>query len=230
MQRCALHSTAWTSSSSTARPSSRRCARPRRRTLRDNLVRLFGRPTSPLVDAAELVLSGELPETEGHFRILQAVALGRTRPGEIEDYARVAVERPLRRLVTLGILERRVPALEDPARSKRAIYRVRDPYFAFWFRFVAANRANVARGLGEQIVDRTILPGLDDYMGGVFEEIAREHARGLAARGELPADQVAAWWSPDGAHEIDLVGLTRGKQVGFVGTVKWSDRPLGRDV
>lgn len=199
-------------------------------TRRENLIRLFGRPASPLVDAAELVLSGELPETEGHFRILQAVALGRTRPSEIEDYARVAVERPLRRLVTLGILERRVPALEDPARSKRAIYRIRDPYFGFWFRFVAANRANVARGLGEQIVDRTILPGLDDYMGGVFEEVAREHARTLAARGELPADQVGSWWSSDGAHEVDLVGLVRGKQVGFVGTGKWSDRPLRRDV
>jgi len=106
---------------------------------RANLLRLFGNPASPLVDAAELVLSGELPELEGAFRILQAVALGRTRPGEIADYARVAVERPLKRLTTLGILERRVPNLDVPARTKRAIYRVVDPYFAFWFRFIAPN-------------------------------------------------------------------------------------------
>jgi AAA+ ATPase superfamily predicted ATPase len=196
---------------------------------RANLLRLFGSPASPLVDAAELVLSGELPELENAFRILQAVAIGRTRPGEIADYARVAVERPLKRLTLLGILERRVPALDDPARSKRSIYRIADPYFAFWFRFIASNRANIARGLGAQLVDNRILPGLDDYMGGVFEDITREHARLLSARGDLAADRVDAWWSADGQHEIDIVGVS-GRGVGFVGEAKWSPRPLSAGV
>lgn len=198
-------------------------------TRRANLLRLFGSPASPLVDAAELVLSGELPELENAFRILQAVAIGKTRPGEIADYARVAVERPLKRLTMLGILERRVPALADPARSKRSIYRIADPYFAFWFRFIASSRANIARGLGAQLVDNRILPGLDDYMGGVFEDIAREHARLLAARGDLEADRVDAWWSADGQHEIDIVGAS-GRGVGFVGEAKWSARPLSAGV
>jgi AAA+ ATPase superfamily predicted ATPase len=197
---------------------------------RENLMRLFASSASPLVDAAELVLAGELPETEGAFRILQAVALGRTRPSEIADYARVAVERPLKRLTTLGILERRVPALDDPARTKRAIYRIVDPYFAFWFRFIATNRAQIARGLGAQLVDHRILPGLDDHMGLIFEEMAREHARGLAASHELEADRIDAWWSSDGAHEIDIVGVTGRDRVALVGTAKWSARPLGHSV
>lgn len=198
-------------------------------TRRANLLRLFGSPASPLVDAAELVLSGELPELENASRILQAVAIGKTRPGEIADYARVAVERPLKRLTMLGILERRVPALDDPARSKRSIYRIADPYFAFWFRFIASSRANIARGLGAQLVDNRILPGLDDYMGGVFEDLAREHARLLAARGDLEADRVDAWWSADGQHEIDIVGVS-GRGVGFIGEAKWSARPLSAAV
>jgi hypothetical protein len=196
---------------------------------RANLLRLFGSPASPLVDAAELVLSGELPELENAFRILQAVAIGKARPGEIAEYARVAVERPLKRLTLLGILDRRVPALDDPARSKRSIYRIADPYFAFWFRFIAANRANIARGLGAQLIDNRILPGLDDYMGGVFEDITREHARMLAAGGDLAADRVDAWWSADGQHEIDVVGVS-GRGVGFVGEAKWSARPLSEAV
>ena len=198
-------------------------------TRRANLLRLFGSSASPLVDAAELVLSGELPELENASRILQAVAIGKTRPGEIADYARVAVERPLKRLTMLGILERRVPALDDPARSKRSIYRIADPYFAFWFRFIASSRANIARGLGAQLVDNRILPGLDDYMGGVFEDLAREHARMLAARGDLEADRVDAWWSADGQHEIDIVGVS-GRGVGFIGEAKWSARPLSAAV
>jgi AAA+ ATPase superfamily predicted ATPase len=197
---------------------------------RANLINLFGSATSPLVDAAELVLSGELPELEGAFRVLQAVALGRTRPSEIAAYAKVAVERPLKRLLTLGILERRIPALEDAARSKRGIYRIVDPYFAFWFRFIAPNRAHIARGLGAQLVDGRILPHLDDHMGAIFEEMARDHARGLAAQGQLEAERIDSWWSTDGAHEIDLVGVRDRDRVSFVGTVKWSARPLGREV
>ena len=195
-----------------------------------NLDRLFGRPASPLVDAAELVLSGELPELEGSFRILQAVALGHTRPSAIHEYAGVAVERPLRRLTSLHILERRVPALEDPARTKRATYRIIDPYFAFWFRFIAPHRAQIARGLGPQLIANRILPGQDDHMGGMFDEMAREHARGIAAAGQLDAARVDAWWSTDGQHEIDLVGVAGPARIGCVGTVKWSARPLSRDV
>lgn len=201
-----------------------------RASTRANLIRLFGDPASPLVDAAELVLSGELPEPEGAFRILQAIALGRTRAGEIADYAKVAVERPLKRLTAVGILERRVPALEEPARTKRAVYRIADPYFRFWFRFVAPYRTHIARGLGQTLVDGTIVPRLDDHMGPVFEEVAREHARGLAASGRLDADRVEAWWSTDGRHEIDLVGVRGRDRVGFVGSVKWSSRLLGRTV
>lgn len=199
-----------------------------RRSLRANLLRLFGTPTSPLVDAPELVLSGEIPQAEGAFRILQAVAHGRTRLGEIGDYARVAPERPVKRLVTLGILERRAPALDDPDRTKRAVYRIRDPYFRFWFRFIQANRAQISRGLGARLVDGTILPLLDDHMGLIFEEMAREHLRTLAAEGKLPADRIESWWSMDGQHELDAVGIRGTKKVTVVGTVKWSKQPLGR--
>lgn len=201
-----------------------------RSSLRDNLLRLFGTPASPLVDAPELVLSGEVPQAEGAFRILQAVASGRTQLGQIGDYARVAPERPVKRLVTLGILERRVPALDDPDRSRRAVYRISDPYFRFWSRFIQANRAQIARGLGHRLVDGTILPLLDDHMGPIFEEMAREYVRELAARGRLPADRIESWWSSDGQHELDLVGLSGSKTVSLVGTVKWSAGLLGARV
>lgn len=58
--------------------------------------------TSPPCRKAE-VTSGSSPRRPS----------GRRAPGEIADYARVAVERPLKRLTTLGILERRVPDLDD---------------------------------------------------------------------------------------------------------------------
>ena len=93
---------------------------------------------------------------------------------------------------------------------------------AFWFRFIGTKRPDIARGLGQHLVDTHILPRLDDYMGGVFEEMAREHARILAAGETLKATRVEPWWSADGAHEIDMVGLANRSSVNFVGSVKWS--------
>lgn len=190
-----------------------------------NLLKLFANPASPLVDAAELVLSGELRNLQGAFRILQAIASGCTRANQIQDYAQVAVERPLKKLLTLGFITRRVPAFDTPETSKRAIYKLADPYFIFWFRFIAPHRDQIARGLGKQLVEQKILPYLDDHMGPIFEEMAREHARK-----RFDVERVDGWWSTDGKHEIDLVGLKGHRSLDFVGTVKWSARLLGKDV
>ena len=78
------------------------------------------------------------------------------------------------------------------------------------------------------LVDGRILPQLDDYMGPVFEEMARERVRQLAAEGELEADRVDSWWSTDGSQEVDVVGVSGRRDVSLVGSVKWSARPLSR--
>ncbi|TAM86712.1 ATP-binding protein [bacterium] len=197
--------------------------------LRENLVEIFADPGSLVLNAAELTLSGHLAEAEGAPRILQAVALGNTRTNQIHNYAQVAVERPLKRLVELGFLERRVPALQDPLRTKQSFYRVADPYFRFYFRFIAPNRTDIDRGLGTQVIDHDILPYIDNHMGPTFEDIARDHARYLIQTGQLRADAVSSWWTRDGRHEIDIVG-TRHAGVSFVGTVKWSNRKLGTNI
>ncbi len=194
--------------------------------LTDNATRLFGNPTSPLIDAAELALSRDAPGIEGSFRILQAIATGRTRPSTIRDYAKVAVERPLRRLIAIEMVERRVPVTEDPGTTRRAIYTISDPYYRFWFRFIGPAREQIARGLGGPLIRSRVLPLLDDHMGPVFESMARRHAHGLVGSGRLTATRIGPWWSADSQHEVDVVGTTDGS-IGFVGSVKWSSAPLG---
>jgi len=194
-----------------------------------NLRALFGDPTSPLVEEGEYVLSSELPEGSGYFRILRAIAAGNRTYGAIRTFADIDIQRQLERLQAIGLVEREVPVTEDPTRTKRAVYRIADNFLAFWFRFVYRHRADIARGLGRQIVDRTILPGLSDYMGEPWEEMTRAFVRDRAARGALPVDvsTVGRWWTTDSSVEIDIVGL-QGKQVVLAGSSKWT-RSVGRD-
>jgi len=190
---------------------------------RANLRRLFADPTSPLVEEGEFVLSSELREASGYFRILHAIATGERTYGAIKDFARIDIARQLDRLLAIGLVERVVPVTEDPARTKRAVYRIADNFLNFWFRFVYRHRADIARGLGREIVDRVVIPRLSDYMGEPWEEMCREFIRREAALGRLPVEvsRVGRWWNRDNSVEIDIVGL-RGNEVVLAGSAKWS--------
>jgi len=193
--------------------------------VRANLRVLFGDPASSLVDSAELTLSTDLEDARAPYRALQAVALGATKHNEIRSRAKITTDRTIQRLLNLDLLERRVPATENADKSRRASYAIGDPYYRFYFRFIAPQRGAIDRGLGAQVVEN-IMTRLDEYMGLGFEELARSYARYLIAEGSLPGDAVSSWWSNDGQHEIDIVG-TAARRPTFIGSVKWRREPLG---
>lgn len=198
---------------------------------RANLRRLFGVPSSPLIEEGEFVLSSELPEAAGYFRILHGIASGRRTYGEIKKFADIDIQRQMDRLLGLGLVERVVPVTEDPTRTKRAVYRIADNFLNFWFRFVYRHRADIARGLGPDIVQQHILPRLSDYMGEPWEEMCREFIRRQVVRGDLDLNlsAIGRWWNRDNSVEIDLVGLSNKKAV-FACSVKWSQSAGRREL
>ncbi len=195
---------------------------------RQNLVRLFGDPASLLVDSARLVLHADLGDATASYRALSAIANGATKRNEILQKGRITNERVLSRLEDLRLITRKVPITEG-LDSRRGMYAVTDPYFRFWFRCIQPHLATIDRGFGEQLVDQVILPGINDHMGSVFEDMARAFSVGLVAKGELTALDIGSWWSTDGQHEIDIVGMGR-REPTFLGTVKWREAALDWDV
>lgn len=194
--------------------------------IQENLYALFADSSSSLLDAAELILSTDLADSKAPYRILAAVGAGRTRFSEIRDFAKVQ-ERAFQRLVSLNMLQRRIPATDHPENSKRSIYEIGDPYLRFYFRFIARARGAIGRGLGVNVVNDHILPYLDTYMGGIFEDIARDFVRALMRKEEIDGDDVSTWWSTNSQHEIDIVGTQNIKTVTCVGSVKWQKEPVG---
>ena len=198
-------------------------------TVRENVIRLFADPAGLLFDSALNVLSTDLEDASAPYRILQVVAAGATRWNDIRQQAALTSTRPLDRLLEIGLLEKRVPVTEDPDRSRQSIYRIGDPYFRFYFRFIHRSRGPITRGLGENVADEQILPFMDDYMGDIFEQIARAYCLDQVRARALRADDVGSWWSRDGQHEIDVLGVIN-RRPSFAASVKWRDRPLDRRV
>ena len=200
------------------------------RTLAENAATHLLSASGRLVDDAQHVLDAFTAEAAVHYSILEAIAGGETTWSGITS--RVgrsggSLSRPLAWLEGMGLVERAVPITEKrPDRSKRAIYRVRDPYLAFWHRIVAPLVHAGSVGLAEpsRLWEEAVTPRLDDHMGGVFEAVCRGFV-GRQARqdpGALPFRplRVGAWWDSPSREEVDVVALGGAGEV-LVGEAKW---------
>lgn len=165
----------------------------------------------------------EIRDPGTYFAIVREIAGGRTRVGEIANATGIStpnLTKMLRRLQVLGYVEARPPLSPKGPEARRASYRLTDPFFRFWFRFVFPNRSLLERGRTEDVL-RIVERDLDVYMGQAYEDICREWV-GRFAGDALPASQqLGSWWSRDGQVEIDIVGVSRGRY-DLLGSCKWA--------
>ncbi|HEX9824415.1 MAG TPA: ATP-binding protein [Actinomycetota bacterium] len=200
--------------------------------LRSFLRRQLIDPTSPLIVSGERTVAAEFPP-DAHARLVMSAIGGGERTftaiGNASGVARQSLERALDLLVAKKVIERAVPLSSRPSRLTR--YSIADPYLRFWLRFIEPSLNEIERGRGEMVVER-ILASWKGFRGRAIEPLAREAVSRLlpdARFGE--ALHAGAYWTRDGAVEVDLVGADRAAppaSVSFVGSVKWRERaPFG---
>lgn len=179
---------------------------------------------APLYDDPRYLLrEGEGIRDPGTYvSILRAIAGGRRHHNEIAQRAGVPTGnllRKLERLEDLGYIAPHTPLALD-GRVDRSRYEIADPYFRFWFRYVAANRSRLESGRVSEVLGE-ILEDLDNTMGWAFERCCRRWVSAYADEDAVGAPrEVGSWWSRDGKTEIDIVGV-RGHRYTLVGSCKW---------
>jgi len=202
-------------------------ARPLRRAIREAVLR----KGSPLYEEPLQLLRGEesIRDPRTYFATLRAIADGQTRTGEIANSIQLDTSRTtklLERLTELGYVELREPLAAGRQRA-RAIWRIADPYFRFWFRYVFRNRSRHERELVDEVA-REIDTDLDVYMGWEFEEVCRMWlSRYSPLRGEI--ETIGSWWSRRADAEIDVVAM-RGQDYVFIGSCKWTNEIRGSEL
>jgi uncharacterized protein len=203
-----------------------------RQSVKRNLLRLACTPGGRLLDEGRLVLAteGDLGGLGG--LALRAIAAGRTRHNEVEQAIRAEPSRVLERLVELRLVERLVPVTENPARTRRRIYRIADNFLAFWLGALDRHRSAISRGLGEQVLP-VLTAQLDDHMGDRWEDAFRQHLVRLASGGGLGREIVdlGRWWQDAPPVEIDAVALSgRGREATLLGEAKWARTANGESL
>ena len=93
-----------------------------------------------LYDEPHFLLQQEVSEIGSYFSIIKAIAAGNHKLAAISSALEVkatSLTKYLKILIDLDILEREVPITEDnPEKSKRGLYKIKDNYIRFWFAFV----------------------------------------------------------------------------------------------
>ncbi|CAB50041.1 ATP-binding protein [Pyrococcus abyssi] len=179
-------------------------------------------PNSFLFREAKELLEEEFREPETYYTLLEAVAREKTRVNEIAQYAFLEPKntaRYLRILEDLDILKRELPIGK---KAKKGIYRFRDLYFAFWFRFVAPYFEEIESGFSEGALE-DFNAGFSQYLGGAFEEIVRQFLIELKEMGKLPFHftKIGRWWHK--GEEIDIVALNEREKKVLLVEVKWKE-------
>ena len=197
-------------------------------TLAENAARHLLDTSGRLHDEAAHAFDAFLADAAVHYSVVEAIASGERRWSRIASRVgkqTSALQRPLEWLLDMEVVERVAPVTEYPRPSpKRTLYRLSDPYLAFWHRFVADVKGRGLAALVEPsaLWERIVAPRLDEaHVAHVFEEACRQ----FVARGAHPSlpfrpVQVGSWWSADSTEEVDVVALD-GQGGLLVGECKW---------
>lgn len=175
------------------------------------------------------ILMEELRSPQNYFAILKAISFGKTRTNEIVQVTGLEpgmVGKYLDVLINLGLIERKVPITEEnPAKSRKGIYLLKDSFFRFWFRFIYPHLSYLEEGRQNYVMD-IVKRDFDTYIGQAFEPIAREYL--IHSMPELGFDRIGAFW--DSQQEIDIVGINEEKRSILFGECKWTNKPVDEDV
>ena len=187
-------------------------------------------PRSALFNEPLDILAQEVRESRVYFSILEQLASGARKMDSLATALKrdqSSLTQYLDALQAMKLIEKRRP-LGATANSRSTSYRLADPFFRFWFRFVFPFQEDLAAGLIPEAHFRgAVIPDLADHVANTFEEICTQWTR--HNYGER-AQQFGAWWGnarndlrqtgERTSEEIDIVGMQRNR-VTVVGECRW---------
>ena len=187
-----------------------------------------------LYDEPHFLLQQEVSEVGSYFSIIKAIAAGNSKLSAISSILEIkstSLTKYLKTLIDLDILEREVPITEEnPEKSKKGLYKIKDNYLRFWFAFVYPNMSFIESGHSRIVMNKIKNSLLKNHIAFVYEDVCKERMWNLNAEGAWPFNftKIGRYW--DSKDEIDIVALDpEGKNL-ILGECKYWAEPVGVSV
>ncbi len=184
-----------------------------------------------LYDEPYFLLQQEVSEVGSYFSIIKAIASGNRKLSAIASLLEVkstSLTKYLRTLIDLDILEREVPVTEEnPEKSKKGLYKIKDNYLRFWFAFVYPNMSFIESGHSSIVISKIRKSLVKNHIAFVYEDVCKERMWEMNAEDAWPFhfSKLGRFW--DAKDEIDIVALDpEGKNL-ILGECKFWQEPVG---
>lgn len=187
---------------------------------------------SYLYEEPKLLLRHEVREPSLYNSIIEVIASGSSKLNEISTKVGVDTDKCskyISTLIDLKILEKITP-VELKDKSRKSIYKIKDNFFRFWYRFVFTNKALIEQGLIDEVLENKIKPFMNEFIGEVYEEICMDYLKILNKKKKLPFifEKIGKWWGNNPykrrEEEIDIVALDKNNII--FGECKWQNKKV----
>ncbi len=139
------------------------------------------------------------------------------------------LSRPLKKLIDLGFLEKDVPFGIDEKNAKKSLYKIADPFMAFYYRFAVPNRSFIE--LGRRLpIEQALNAHFSEYVSMQWETLCRDAVTGNRVNGVVYG-KAKRWWGsvinkdkkPEQV-EFDVMAESLDKKLLLVGECKWTSQ------
>ncbi len=187
-----------------------------------------------LYDEPHFLLQQEVSEIGSYFSVIRAIAAGNSKLSAISTVLEVkstSLTKYLKTLIDLDILEREVPVTEEnPEKSKKGLYKIKDNYLRFWFAFIYPNMSFIESGNSAIVLDKIRKSMVSGHTAFVYEDVCREQMWNLNANDTWPFhfSKIGRWW--DSRNEIDIAAIDPDGSNLILGECKFWQEPVGSNI
>jgi AAA+ ATPase superfamily predicted ATPase len=190
--------------------------------------------SSFLYDEPNFLMLREVSELGSYFSLIKTIASGNQKLSKISgvlELKQTGLTKYLKTLIDLDILEREVPAtVENPEKSKKGLYKIKDNFMLFWFKFIFPNLNYIESGHEELAIKKIQEHLVDSHIAYVYEDVCIEKMWQLNENNawNFNFDKAGRWWNNN--IEIDIVAIDRSGNDIIFGECKYRSGKVGLDV
>ena len=188
-------------------------------------------PSSYLYDEPHFLLQQEVTEIGSYFSLIKTIAAGNSKLSAIAtalELPQTRLTKYLKTLIDLDILEREVPITEEnPDKSKKGLYRIKDNFIKFWFAFIYPNLSFLESGNNEIVMKKIEKGFVSGQVSFVYEDVCRHKMWKMNADEVWPFtfSKIGRYW--DNNTEIDIAALDPDGKNLILGECKYWKEPVG---
>lgn len=190
----------------------------------DSIEKNILNKNSYLYDEAFFILNNEVSESITYFTILEVIASGEHKIGNIAGKLNKNVQNItsfISKLIELDIIYKEIPITEiNPAKSKKGLYYIKDNFFRFWFAYVLTQKSQLEIENTKIVIDK-IKIDFPNFVSKTFENLSIQYALK-----NFDIEKCGRWW--DKSIEVDLVGVSKNSII--VGECKYSNKKVGVNI